>query len=131
VLVDDAATANMLWDGRQPQAESPRALEGPLMFTSSGLGDHLVEPPRRELFERSFEDLDGADVATVQDAFHRHRWPDRPELSVCTSRHDAQTVSHTVVELLPDDVRMTYRAVAGNAAFGPKAECRLARRSDP
>jgi hypothetical protein len=68
------------------------------LFTSSGLGDALVEGPRRRLFERlvlGAEDswLDG------QSRFHRHRWPGQPELSVWMERPDARTVSRSVIDV--------------------------------
>ena len=44
----------------------------------------------------------------VQDAYHRHVWPDRRHESVCMYREDARTVSMTVVERLTDAVAMTY-----------------------
>ena len=76
------------------------------MFTSSGLGDHLVEPPRRALFDTMLGD--GLHSAARQDAFHRHHWIDRPHLSVQMSREDARTVSRTVIELKHDQIMMHY-----------------------
>jgi len=76
------------------------SLDRPLLFTSSGLGDALVEGPRRRLFEQMVleaEDswLDG------QSRFHRHRWPDRPELSVWMKRAGARTVSRSLIDVTP------------------------------
>lgn len=79
----------------------------PEMFTSSGLGDHLVEPPRRELFNTWFGD-DPAAYTDEQLAFHQHRWDDRPHLSVAMSREDARTVSYTAVDIASDRVTMRY-----------------------
>jgi hypothetical protein len=70
--------------------------ETPCCFVSSGLGDSLVLP-RLPLFDRTVRDAD----ASAQDAFHRHRWPGRPEISVLMSRPDARTVSITTVEVHP------------------------------
>jgi hypothetical protein len=81
-------------------------LMSPQLFTSSGLGDQMVEVPRRQLFDQLFDPP--GDRLAQQDAFHRHRWPDRPHLSVCMDRQDARTVSHTVVCLGPDRVTLTY-----------------------
>ena len=81
-------------------------LTRPQLFTSSGLGDQAVEGPRRQLFGEFF-DWPG-DQFAQQDAFHRHRWPDRPHLSVCMDRRDARTVSHTVVSLGSDRVMLSY-----------------------
>ena len=48
------------------------------------------------------------DWAVAQDAYHRHRWPDRPYLSVCMSRPEAKTVSYTVTEVQSEHVRLAY-----------------------
>lgn len=86
------------------------AVRAPLMFASSSLGDALVEPLRRGLFEQlvvaATDPLDG------QDAFHRHRWPDRPHLSVHMRRHDAATQSITTVDVSPTVVAMRYESTA-------------------
>jgi hypothetical protein len=85
----------------------------PLMFTSSSLGDHVVEPPRRALFE-----ADPPRSAAEQDALHGNRWPDRPHLSVCMTRADAATVSYTVVEIDRRRVALKY---LGHAPPSPDA----------
>ena len=85
-------------------------LTSPQLFTSSGLGDQAVEGPRRQLFGEFF-DRPG-DRLAQQEAFHRHRWPDRPHLSVCMDRQDARTVSHTVVFLSPDRITLAYHSDA-------------------
>jgi hypothetical protein len=76
------------------------------MLTSCGLGDHLVQTPRRELFEAFVRS--GAMTAQVQDAFQQHRWSDRPHVSVRMNRGDARTVSYTVIELGPAAARVWY-----------------------
>lgn len=83
------------WDGK------------PVMWTSSGLGDHLVEAPRRELFESWFGD-DASAYTDQQLAFHRHQWPGREPLSVCMHRDDARTVSYTTIDRAPDRITMRY-----------------------
>ncbi|MFI4860656.1 MAG: NRDE family protein [Phycisphaerales bacterium JB063] len=97
-----------VWRSDEPaDAIQSQPLTGPVMFTSSGLGDHLVEPPRRELFNTWF----GSDPARFIDrqlAFHQHRWPDRPHLSVAMSREHARTVSYTTVDVTPDGITMRY-----------------------
>ena len=84
----------------------PEAIRGPMLFTSSGLGDALVEPPRRALFEEYF--AAGKDWGQQQDAYHRHSWPDRRHLSVCMQRDNARTVSYTFVELRGESARLCY-----------------------
>jgi len=103
-------------------------LDRPVMFTSSGLGDARVEGPRRELFHDWFGD-DPAQWPAQQDAFHRHRWPDRPELSVCMSREDARSVSLTVVEVTAAGVSLTYHGAPPDEP-GPDVTRRLARAAD-
>ena len=78
------------------QFESRPVGRTPLLFTSSGLGDHLVEGVRRELFEGFFAGpAEGWRAA--QDGFHRHRWEEgRGHLSVNMARPDARTVSFAV-----------------------------------
>ncbi|MDZ4780280.1 MAG: NRDE family protein [Planctomycetia bacterium] len=81
-------------------------IERPAMFTSSGLGDAEVAQPRNRLFAEMF--LDSGDWFATQDAFHRHRWPWRADISVNMSRPEASTVSQTIVEITKEAVRMTY-----------------------
>jgi len=106
VVVDDTQIADFYSDRQSLRIE--RSLIGgcPILFTSSGLGDALVEGPRRELFNHMF--AAGKDWPSLQDAFHRHSWPDRRHLSVCMERREARTVSHTVIELEPGRVALTY-----------------------
>jgi len=99
----------MLWRSTEPieQAQVLPWSDEPMMWTSSGLGDHLVEGPRRALFESCFGDDPTAHLAE-QAAFHRHQWHGREHLSVCMSRDDARTVSYTLVDVDPTSVTMTY-----------------------
>ncbi len=83
----------------------------PIMLTSSGLGDAVVEPPRRGLFRQMFG-CPAEQWPLVQDRFHRHRFAGQPHLSVNMSRADARTVSLTVIERDSDRVRMIYHADA-------------------
>jgi hypothetical protein len=98
----------VLGDSQRTTVQALRRFDAPFLATSSGLGDHIVEQPRRELFNAML--VRGvSDIADRQDAFHRHRWPDRHHVSVEMSRGDARTVSRTVVEVFHDSVRLTYR----------------------
>ncbi|MEM9345067.1 MAG: NRDE family protein [Planctomycetota bacterium] len=101
----------VLWRSTEPVEKTeirPWSSE-PVMFTSSGLGDHLVEGPRRELFEDWF----GADVAINFDHqrdFHRHRWLDKQHVSIDMYREDARTVSYTVVDVELNNATIRYYA---------------------
>jgi uncharacterized protein with NRDE domain len=72
-------------------------LQSAMMRTSSSLGDALVQGPRRTLFRRLLHG--SAHAVAAQDAFHHHQWPGREHLSVRMERHDASTVSRTIVEV--------------------------------
>ena len=110
-------------DGRDVRVDAgPRGAAIAMMLTSSGLGDHLVEGPRRTLF-----DADPPRTAAAQDAFHRHRWADRLPLSVAMHRDDARTVSRTVVEVTPEAVTMTYTPVRDDGTEGPAVTASLPR----
>ena len=93
-------------------------MRGPLGFTSVPPGDVDAEPARRALFAELV--TAAVDQADGQDAFHRHRWPDRPHLSVHMRRHDWGTQSITTVDVTPLRVRMRYestRDVVGQPAW--------------
>ena len=109
VAADAGRTLVAAGDGDTLTLETTPLGDRPRMWTSSGLGDPLVEPPRRELFDASFG-KNPEQWPDEQDAFHRHHWEDRPELSVCMARADARTVSLTAVEVSAGAVRMTYHA---------------------
>jgi hypothetical protein len=88
-----------------------RLVGAPLLFTSSGLGDHLVDGVRRELFDQMF--MAGPHTwEAVQHAFHRHTWPGREHLSVNMSRDTARTVSHAVIDLGAAEAVFAYHADA-------------------
>ncbi|HZW10106.1 MAG TPA: NRDE family protein [Phycisphaerales bacterium] len=88
---------DLIWDGRDLSARENGPW--PVAFASSGLGDWRVDA-RLPLFSSMMGSL-GA-TAPTQDAFHAHRWPDRPEISVMMDRGVARTVSVTRVEVHPD-----------------------------
>ena len=107
VVADRRGCVEILSESARPELARRSELTAPLLFTSSGLGDALVEGPRRDLFTRL---LAAGDWAPAQEAFHRHAWPDRPHLSVCMRRPDARTVSHSVVALTDRGVSFAYHA---------------------
>lgn len=111
VLVGNGLVADVCWNGHQPMVMT-RLLGGtPLLFTSSGLGDHLVEGVRRNLFADLFA-VQPQGWEAAQDDFHRHRWPDRPHLSVNMERPTARTVSHAVVTLGDGTATFAYHPAA-------------------
>ncbi len=89
--------------------ETPADFSSPLLFTSSGLGDEVVESPRRALFEETFGN--GPWSRAMQDGFHRHCWCEQPHLSIRMEAPIARTVSHSFVELFEERAVMTYSDV--------------------
>ena len=108
----DSAFEAIFCETRMRVVEHAREL--PLMFTSSGLGDLLVEGPRRALFRELFPDRDAS--AARQDLFHHHRWKDMNHLSVHMSRRDARTLSFTTIDLTDGRAVMEYRATDASHA---------------
>jgi hypothetical protein len=119
VVVDCHDVAELRSDGSQVQLARRAPLAQALLFTSSGLGDHLVQEPRQQLFDELFGGT--ADPLVGQDAFHRHHWPERPHLSVCMRRADAHTVSHTVITLAPHTVTLDYHPAAPDMPADPSS----------
>ena len=119
VMGDRSSCEERRFDGERCERNTLDARKKPLMFTSSGLGDELVDGPRRALFAGFF--ADAVDLVERQDAFHRHAWPELQHLSVCMSRPEARTVSLTVVDLLAEEVRLTYYPEAPDQAPTPIA----------
>ena len=117
VLIGGGLVADVRWDGRESMVMSRLLGGAPQMFTSSGLGDHLVEGPRRELFREMF--ASGPETwAAAQHAFHRHRWPGREHLSVNMSRDTARTVSHAVIDLGAIEAVFAYHPDAPDQPAG-------------
>jgi len=109
---EDLSIAEARWDRRQ--VEFVHHGERPACFVSSGLGDSKVMA-RLGLFEQTVVEGEGP-LVDRQDEFHRHTWPDRPEVSVMMCRSDARTVSLTTVEAYPDgrgmwDISMEYEPI--------------------
>ena len=118
VVVDHVSIHEICSDGKRVEVCEIGETNRPLMFTSSGLGDTLVELPRRALFDDWFGNSE-LSTTDQQDAFHRHHWSDKPELSVCMSRDRARTVSFTVVDIDENHATMTYHPDAPDRPATP------------
>lgn len=112
IVVDEREAWIAVWNGVDFAME--RSGAGPICLVSSGLGDALVAP-RLGLFQREVV-MPGPNAAR-QDAYHAHRWPDRPEISVDMERAAARTVSRTVVEVARATVSVRYAPIDGAAAL--------------
>jgi hypothetical protein len=109
VVVHRFTAVDATSDGVCTAIRRPITLDRPLLFTSSSLGDALVEAPRRRLFERMVVERRSGWLRG-QFRFHRHQWPSRPEISVRMERADALTVSRTFVEVTRDRRSLLYGA---------------------
>lgn len=98
VLVGSGVAADIRWDGSQAMVVSRLIGGTPLLYTSSGLGDCLIEAERRARFEDAFAGPAGG-WSAAQDAFQRQTCPGREHLNMNTTRTDARTVSLSVVEV--------------------------------
>src|SRR5690606_1905943 len=78
LVICDGRTIVEAWWGRESLSLQRRAI-APSCWVSSGLGDHLVQE-RHPLFREMV--VDAGATPDAQDAFHAHRWPDRPRVSV-------------------------------------------------
>ena len=121
VLGDRRQTAIVRGDGHKITIQAAKPLVEPFFATSSGLGDSLVEAPRRSLFDEFFAGRSPADRVARQDEFHRHHWADRRDISVCMTRHDARTVSFTTIDLSPELAVMRYLGDSPDTAASPTA----------
>jgi hypothetical protein len=81
----------------------------PDVWSTSSLGDALVESPRRVLFGELRRTSAGDWHA--QDRLHQHAWPDRRHLSVLMSRADACTVSRTEIVIGHGRSELRYAAI--------------------
>jgi hypothetical protein len=106
LVLRDGMQAIVRSNGRSIDSHGPTPLAAPLMLTSSGLGDHVVEPLRSALFERLL--AIEPDPLLAQARFHAHQWTERPHLSVLMSRPDARTVSRTIVDVYPGSIEMAH-----------------------
>jgi hypothetical protein len=106
LLLDLGGWATIQWDGQAFTLGEKAAVVRPVLLTSSNLGDALVAHSRRALFERCFNVI--RPWESVQDTFHRHQWPEQPELSVCMRRPDSGTLSQTIIQLEPTGVHLAY-----------------------
>lgn len=109
VAIDAETIGVVASNGAESHVQTMREFREPFMVTSSSLGDHVAELPRRELFMELMRST--SDHAAAQGVFHEHRWADRAHVSVRMSRRDARTVSRTTVEVLAGTIGMTYRSL--------------------
>ena len=104
------------WDGLGLEVQE---IGRPVCLVSSGLGDDRVLP-RLGLFD---EMVIANPTARAQDAYHRHRWNDRPEISVLMSRETARTESIVTVEVNARGVDARFERVPETevSRFGPSS----------
>jgi hypothetical protein len=105
VLVQGGIICLVTSNGRNLAAER-FALDRPRVFTSSSLGDALVQAPRSRLFDT----MSGGcgSLLDAQRRFHDHQWADRPEISVRMRRPDAGTVSRSFISVAEGRIDFSY-----------------------
>ena len=118
VLVGSGVAADVRWDGSGAMVVNRLVGGSPLLYTSSGLGDRLVEGVRRELFADAFAGPP-AGWAAAQDRFHRQPLVGREHLGVNMARADARTVSYAVVAVGDDGAEFAYHPDAPDRAADP------------
>lgn len=116
VIIQDGTIATVHNDG-WTFGVSVEPLASPVCFTSSSLGDARVMEPRLELFDRLV--ASARQPLLMQGTFHRHRWPDRPELSVEMRRDDAATLSRTWITVAAGRITMAYQPLDGEGTDAP------------
>jgi uncharacterized protein with NRDE domain len=96
------------------------SLSHPLLFTSSSLGDEVVEEPRRRLFE-SLVLKESTAWLLGQFRYHRTQWTARPDISVLMERIDSRTVSRTVIDVSLGEASLHYEPLAARDHLGQQA----------
>ncbi len=126
IAVQAGVVGVVTWDGLSSATESI-AMNQPLLFTSSSLGDAIVETPRRRLFDATL--INAADSWLAgQQRYHRHQWPDRPDVSVCMERAGRRTVSRSTIDVAATTVTFAYEPLgAGGVATSPPCLVALPR----
>ena len=119
ILVQPLAAVVLTSDGLA-LSMATMGVSRPLMLTSSSLGDAVVEPPRRRLFEQLISNSEGAWLA-AQARFHAHRWRSRPDISVTMARSDARTVSRTLIDVTPNMIELRYWPVSPATSWAGRA----------
>jgi hypothetical protein len=128
IITDGRLVAEVMHTPGDSQSLRLRKISQPLLYTSSSLGDGVVTESRGGLLCDWL--LKHEPSRLVQDQFHRHAWPDRPEHSVMMQRPDAQTVSVTEITLEPRRVEMNYYTV-NDSALLPVSSHTLTFRREP
>ena len=118
IATDGESVLEAVGSGRRCEV-SIEPLHGPFLRASSGLGDHLVEPPRGELFAATVGTARLPELPDAQRAFHHHRWDDRRQLSVLMDRDGARTVSQSFVRVDRTRVVLTHALREGDSFATP------------
>ena len=114
VAIQGRVVSIVTWDGAF-RATRDVLMTAPLLFTSSSFGDTPVEPPRRQLFVASVINAPDSWLEG-QRRFHLHRWPDRPDISVCMERRGARTVSRSAIDVTADRSTFEYKPLFAQGA---------------
>ena len=94
-------------------------------FTSSGLGDHVVQPTREAQYAAAFEGRTPAEGYAAQPGFHQQTDAADARRSVRMMRDDARTVSVTDVTVVPAGATLRYTPIDRDGRDGAAVEHRL------
>jgi hypothetical protein len=108
VCLDASHALEVRWNGRALHTTF-RPLTAARLWTSCSADSQRAMTWRTCLFRARLGR--GHLTAARQEAFHRHQWPTRPQLSVRMERPDARTVSIITVEATRKSLGMTYEAL--------------------
>lgn len=114
IALDAAHALTLTWMGpgfggrRAPRFHTIQPDTPPTLWSSSGLGDDVVEADRQAAFARAFSPSP-ADWPDQQTILHRSFSPGREFAGFCMHRQDARTVSQTELLVTPDKLELTYR----------------------
>ncbi|MBL0870947.1 MAG: NRDE family protein [Phycisphaerales bacterium] len=126
IITDGTQLIELVSSINGPTLHHTPNLSAPFFATSSGLGDHHVDQPRRDLFNQLITSAKPVDRPEAQAAFHLSVFNQAPQISVLMSRPDASTVSITAVDLHPTRLVMRYHEVDDqfirSASRGDQAE---------
>lgn len=109
VMADPRERAVVVGNGTSIEVVERTSDRTPFMITSSGLGDHIVEGPRRTVWDDAFDPAP-VDLEAAQDAFHRHHDPASTHTSVSMYRDEAWTMSRTEVTVTAGGAELRHAA---------------------
>ncbi|MFW5846453.1 MAG: NRDE family protein [Planctomycetota bacterium] len=123
VVVAEDGIGSCAWDGRRVQWQEQDPAE-PQLWCSSGLGDALVDAPRRTRFADLVLPAPGP---ASQDRFHADRGSGDGATDVLMTRADARSVSRSVVTWQEHRLLLEHVALDEDGVASEATRCELER----